>query len=717
MAVDVGTRGRNGAAPILAPPISEADRELLAPWIKRKDLARQDRKRYEQQWAINQFFAAGIQWLSMEQATGRIAEDPNARDKRGRPLDVVDVLSQYNGTVIGKLAQGDMRPELLSLYDNDAQADLYTEQLNAAVGFAWDEETKADRRFLAILRTLVELGTAGVRCRVDRVSGKLLAPEWPHANGQPLLGDGEAQQHMEQMYTAGLPVDLRPLREAKIALEKLSPWNILPPPGIEDADEFPWELIVRPVHIPELKMIYGERAAGVTADKIEDMGMLAYSVQRTTASQAQQPAVVSGLKEHALTYTGYLRPNNEYPDGQTVVFTHDGHLLDQVEQLPYTLTPWGPRSGITYFRWGILEGRFWGRSFMEPGIGPQKVRNKRSSQIDLTIDSGQNKIFVEEGSIDTAKLKGVPNEIVKVKPGAMMPKSDGGIQPGAWMQADLELQDTNIQKALGIYGVGLGENPQAVTTYGQLALLNENESTKFGPIAQDFKLGVCDVVRDMVEAMKQWPADKQVLIAGDENKIRALAFDAKKAIPAAFLVRPASGAALPRSEGAELQKVTDIMNQAVATGIAVGPFAADWMAWFVQSLNEGKAEEIPKVGLGVEQHRKAALENVVMVHTGQVLPVAPEDDAQIHVTEHDEEIVRLQETLAQGDQQADHIIQAIEQHKQLHLEQAQKNAGQGPTPPPMGPGPPGQPPPPSPGAAPSGGLPSSTPGGNALAAA
>lgn len=677
MAIDVASSGRNDAAATVAPPISEADRELLAPWIRRRDGSRADRRRYEHQWSINQFFAAGIQWLSSEQRTGRIVEDPNARDKKGRPLDVVDVLSQYNGTVIGKIAQGDMRPELLSMYENDEQAELYAEQLNAAVGFAWDEETKADRRFMAILRTLVELGTGGVRCRVDRVSGKLIAPEWPHADGQPILDPTEAYAHVAQLQAAGMRADLRPLREAKLALEKLSPWNILPPPGIEDPDEFPWELIVRPVHIPELKMIYGAKAAGVTADRIEEMGMLAYSVQRynLSASGSQQPAVVAGLKDHALTYTGYLKPNHEFSSGQTVVFTHDGHLLDQVEGLPYTQDPWGPRSGITYFRWGILEGRFWGRAFMEPGIGPQKIRNKRSSQIDLTIDSGQNKIFIEEGSIDTSKLKGVPNEIVKVKPGATMPKSDGGIAPGAWMQADVELQDTNIQKALGIYGVGLGENPTAVTTYGQLALLNENEATKFGPIAQDFKLGVCDVVRDMVEAMKQWPADKQVLIAGDENRLRALAFDAKKMIPPAYLVRPASGAALPRSEGAELQKVTDIMNQAVATGAAVQQ-PAEWLAWYVQSLNEGKAEEIPNTGLGVEQRRKAALENVVMVHTGQVLPVAPEDDAQIHVVEHDEEIVRLQEAVAEGDAEAAQRVQAIEQHKQLHLQQAQSNVGQ-----------------------------------------
>jgi hypothetical protein len=682
-----------------APPISPQDHEILRPWLRWRDASRTDRKRYESTWQISQFFAAGIQWLATEQRTGRVLEDPNARDKRGRPLDVVDVLSQYNGTVIGKLSQGDFRPELLSQYDNDEIADMYAEQLNDALAFAWDEECKADKKFLAILRTLVELGTGGVRCRVDRSSGKLIAPEWPHANGQPILDPTEAYAHVAQLQSAGMRADLRPLREAKLALEKLSAWNILPPPGIEDPDDFPYELIVRPVSLSELRMVYGQKAAGVTADRIEEMGGLAYAVQRGAPAQTgtNAPAIVSGLQDHALTYTGYRKPDNEFANGQTVVFTHDGHLLDMVEELPLQQDPWGPRSGITYFRWQILEGRFWGRAFMEPGIGPQKIRNKRSSQIDQTIDSGQNKIFIEEGSIDTSKLKGVPNEIVKVKPGATMPKSDGGIPPGAWMQADIELQDTNIQKALGLYGVGLGDNPTSVTTFGQLQLLNENETVKFGPIADDFKLNVCDVVRDMVESMKQWPADKQILIAGEQNKLRAMAFDAKKAIPAAYLVRPAEGAALLRSQGAELQKVTDIMNQAINTGLAVGPNAADWVDWYDRSIAAGKALPIPSNGRNVEQRRKAALENVVMVHTGQVLPVAPEDDATIHVQEHDEEIARLSEQAALGDPDAAQLIQVLEQHKQLHLMQAQQSAAQSqpgmPGPqamaPPAPPGPPG----------------------------
>jgi hypothetical protein len=661
----------------LAParPRSEADDLTLAPWLKRRTAAREDRKRYESQWQINQFFAAGIQWLARDERTGRVLEDPKARDRNGRPLDVVDVLSQYNGTVLGKLAQGDLRPELLAQYKNDEQADLYAEQLNDAVEFAWEEECKLDRHFLSILRGIIELGTMGTRTRYDRAGGKLLANEVPHQNGKPLLDPAEAQAYVQQQFVQGAPADLRPLREGKIVCEKLSAWNILPPPGIDNPQDFPWELIVRPVHLSELKMVYGPKAVGVTADKVEDLGMLAFTAGRSQNGSGGSPAVASQLTEHALVYTGYLKPNDEYSNGQTVVFTNDGHLLDEAKGLPLQMEPWGPRSGITYYRWQILEGRFWGRAFMEPGIGPQKIRNKRSSQIDLTIDAGQPKVFVEEGSIDTSKIKGTPLEIIKIKPGATLPRPDGGIAPGQWMQADIELQDTNIQKALGLYGAGVGDSPSNVTTYGQLALLTENEVVKFGPIGTEFALGRCDVVRDVIETMNNWPSDKQLLLAGEGNRLRSVAFEAKKAIPAAYLVRPPAGGSLPRSQGAELQKVTDIWTAALAAGVVVAN-PQEWMEWYTESLNAGQAQDIPTLGMGIEQRHKAALENAVMVHTGQVVPVAPFDDHQIHVEEHDEEQIRLSQALAMGDQSVQTALAALEQHKQLHLQQAALSAQQ-----------------------------------------
>lgn len=676
-----------------APPVSESDKAILKPWITRRDDAREDRKPYELQWMKNQMFAAGIQWLKYSPRDHRVLQQ--IKDDSGRILDTADRLREYLDTGIGKLTAGDLRPEQLASWDSDEAAEQYAEQLNDGVDFAWNEEVKADRKLLGLARILVELGTGAIRCRYDRTKGKLVAAQVPHDNGQPLLNDDARFSHMAELYaTPGSKADLRPVREGQIVWELLSAWNLLPPPGVEDPADFPWELIVRPVSLPELKTMYGDKAAGVTADEVEEMGMLAY------ASAPRSDLEGSGtkqrkLKDHALIYTGYLRPNSDFPNGQSVVFSNNGRLLDHDEKLPYNLEPWGARSGITYFRWDVLTGRFLGRALIERGIGTQQIINKRMSQNDETIDRSQSRTYYEEGSI--AKLpRSVPGEYVKIRQGAKIPVSVTGAGPGAWMPQEVEMLDTSLDKAMGFHGVSRGENPPNVGNYSQLALLGENDRVKFDGIGNEFSLGVSDVTRDTIEAMKQWPSTKQLMLAGDEGHLRVAEFNAKEAIPPAFLVRPAARGSLPQGVGAELQKVTDLWNAAVQCG-AIAQKPAEWLEWYKESLDAGQAQDLPTAGDPMMQQRhKAALENIVMIRTGQPVPVAPYDDAAAHVPEHRNEQMQLQQAAGLGDQQAAVGVQAIEQHIQFHLQQAQANAAQNaPQGPPQGPPPQGPPGPPA----------------------
>ena len=677
--------------------LSPEQQKILSDWRTRLNRSRADRRQYEIQWQKNQMYAAGIQWLRYNMRDHRVLEV--IKDDAGRLLDVVDVLSQYNQTAIGKLAAGDFRPELLTAYDNDDVAEQYTEQLNRALEYAWEEELRGDRKLISVLRCLVELGTSGMRCRYDRSQGKLIAQDVPHFDGRPMLPPapgGEEQTYnvdgyqMTRHAIVGSPglqsrVDFRTVREGKIVWEKLSAWNILPPPGVEDPDDFPWELIVRPVALTDLEAIYGDRAQGVGQDRIEDMGLLAYSFNRAWdpgLNQTLTPATVTKLEDHALVYTGYLRPTPDYPHGQTVVFTNDGHLLAADDSLPYNVDPWGPRSGITYFRWQILEGRFWGRSFMEPGMGPQKIRNKRLSQIDETIDRGQAKLIVQKGSLDKAQLKGNPVEILYLEPGAPQPVPFAGVAPGAWMQADIQLQDDNIERALGIKQVSLGNAPSGVSAYSAMAMLSENDAQKLDPIAQEFRLGIADVVRDTIEAMNEWPSDKQLYIAGEQNQLRVEMFDKAKAIPPAFLARPAKGAALPRSQAAEVQKIADLANYAATIGASQAN-PADWLDWYRRSLDAGKVLPLPSVASFDQQHR-AELENSLMAFGAPAPPVTEYDDAQVHIPLHRNSEMQAQTALVaaqgNGDQhgvmQAQQQLQALEQHIQMHLGQAEQNAQQ-----------------------------------------
>lgn len=663
--------------------MSDHERDILRPWLTRKQEARDDRKQYEPQWRKNQAFAAGIQWLEWNPTSGEVRElskDPVTK----RLLDTVDVLGQYNKTAVGKLAAGDFRPELLPLYDKDAGAQDYTEQLNDGLAFAWDEEIKADRRLLATLRCLVELGTCGMRCRYDRTKGKLIHPNWPHLNGRPIPGRAEAIQALQDPAMQG-QISMRPWREGKIVWEKLSPWNLLPPPGIEDPDDFPWHLIVRPVALTDLIATYGDRARGVKEDKIEDIGLRgAQGIGGSSApglNQTSSPSVATKLKGQALTYTGYKTPDADFPEGQTVVFTNDGHLLAADESQPYQLEPWGPRAGLTYFRWDVLEGRFWGRAFMEPGMGPQKIRNKRESQKDQLIDSGLPKIAAEEGSIDLNRFKGDPNSFILVKPGSPLPQlMASGLGAAANLNQDVEAQDMNIERALGLHDSSVGQTPAGVSAYAAMAHLSESDAQKLDPIAQEFRAGIADLVRDTIEAMKAWPSDKQLLIAGEENALRKEAFDAKNTIPPAFLVKPAKGSALPRSQAAEVQKVVDIGNYAALLGLAQRE-PDKWMSWYQESLDAGKAQPIPE-SMAVDQAHRAELENTLMSYGAPAPPVAEFDDATIHIEKVRERQMEVQTALgyavAGGDQQTAQKLglelQQLQLHAEAHLIQAQQNA-------------------------------------------
>jgi hypothetical protein len=292
--------------------------------------------------------------------------------------------------------------------------------------------------------------------------------------------------------------------------------------------------------------------------------------------------------------------------------------------------------------------------------------------MDEIIDRGMPSVYAEEGSIDPDRLTGNPVELRELKPGASKPIIDPGIGPGVHFTNDIELADNDIQKGLGINEIGLGNAPAGVSAYSAMALISENDAKKLDPIMQRIKLSVADVCRDTFEAMRNWPDGKQLLIAGEDDTLQAIVFE-RAMLPSSYYVRPAKGGTLPRSQASEIQKIADLWNAAVVGGVvAQDPVA--WLEWYKQSLDAGKVEELPKTDQAATQQHKAALENIVMTRTHQIVPVAPYDDAQAHIPIHEEQQSELQQAADAGDQDATMAIRVIEAHKQLHLQMAQQNA-------------------------------------------
>lgn len=668
-----------------------------ALWVKRKDAARNHRRRFEKPWMEGQLFAAGKQWAEYNTRTHRVLVPDEKLERKQRTHDV---LMQYVWTVVGALATDDFRPQFLTTRKG-VEADDRADYVNKALAYGWEEEWDGDETARSILLYIVTYGTGAIRCRYDRSRGELLSSQMPYRNGEPILDSDERAKYMDSSFSNGAPVQMGQLREGQVTWEALTPWNLLPQPGIEHPRDFSWEIVVRPVPVEELRAQYP--SATIRPEAIESMDVLG------SQKQSDSGGGTGTLEDHALVYTGYEHPGPRNPEGQTVRFTSASLLGEPVPSLPYPAKGGRPAStGVTYFFYWPVPTRFWGRGFMEPGMGPQRSLNKRETQIDKIIDRGLPYVIVTESTHRKMKIPdGLPLEVVIVPDGTPVPQPEQGIGPGQWMGDDLERLKEAVSDSTGVKQVALGENPPNVGNYSQLALLKDSEATKLGIISQRFNNGMARVSNDSLAAMRNWPSDKKLLIVGPEDELEAMEWDKEK-IPDEFLIRPAQKGAQPRGIGAELAKVTDLWNAAVTSGaILRNPVA--WLDWYARSIEAGKAQPLPDEGEDVQRH-KAALENLVMEQTGQVVPVAPYDNDELHVQEHDAKEEELSQSMLAGDQAAQAAVAAIEQHKQLHMQQAQSKqappgitAGQGTPSPPapqLPPGATGAQPPPAPPAGP-----------------
>jgi len=629
---------------------------LAGVWRARIQHGMRDRKRYEPQWHINQAFAAGKQWLAWAPRERRLVIPPMPD---GRERYTADVLTQYIWTTMGKLMSDDFRPQILFRRE-DIESEEFAEQANRALQFGWDYEWDGDNTLVKGLIKLLTYGTIGMRCRFDPTIGPVIAENVPFKNGKPILDPGEAIQAVASAVENGETLQFKDIR-GRTTWEPLSPFNLIVPPGLDNEDDFPWEIVVRPRTLDSLKMEYGAQAtSGIEEQMISAVDLVGIREQPIADSDLAYQSTGGKLEGHVLVYTCYQRPSEANPQGQVTVLAGE-KVLDVQNQLPYQAPDGEWRSGITYFHFWRVPSRFWSKSLIEPGIGPQRMLNKRRSQMQEIIDRGLPWVAVEEGTLKQPP-QGKPMAIVNIKPGAAKPQQMQGIGPGPWMNEDVESIYMDMEKALGMREISLGSHPQGVSAYAALALIGENDQTKMDPIVQGFKLAVRRLVENTLwDVRRYWPPDKQITIAGNNGILSATTFNASK-LPTFFQVEIAKGESQPRSQGAKIQMIFDLFQQGAATS---QPLPIDWL---YDSLKAGTPMPLPDEPMNIHRH-KAEIENQEMME-GQAMGVAYYDPPEVHVPIHRDQQVQAELT---GNMQA---AQIFEMHIRQHLQVQAMNAAE-----------------------------------------
>lgn len=636
--------------------------------------AREHKKQYEVGWQSNLAFAAGQHWLVESPRGSRTLRHIGDVDPRYRKREIYqgDQITEIRTHVLGELGSDDDRPELLLQRDDRASED-FQDQLNRAVGYGWDYEWDGDAALSETDRYTVDLGTSAIQCYFDNTQGGVLQKDVPHLNGQPLFDAQQAHEAVSaSMLGMGPQVTHKDIPAGKICWRPLSAFNLLPPPGVTHERYFPWEATVRPVPLATIKATYGETAADLRED-----GDISSTLGTATVGSTSADRRKGTLKGHVWLFIYYERPTPQRPQGRVYHFAGNNLRLLRVDDaLPYQAPDGSYRSGISYFHWWRVTGRFWSRSLIEALKDGQRAYDKRRTQINEMIDRGLPYTLVQTGS-QARKRTDLPFELVEIDRAEQAPVHVAGFSGGQWMYDELKQIQDDLERASGVRVASLGENPSNVQNYSQLALLREADQVKRSIIYRDRKLAIAHLVEDSIYDMRTyWGPEKQVALAGDDDAIEAFSFNASK-IPTFFVVKVAKGAAKPRSQAAELQKVKDLLDYSAATG---QPLPIEWAA---ESYERGQVADLPKSPANA-QEEKAQRENHRLL-LGEEVPVAYYDDPTVHIPSHRE---------AQMDAEQTNDLQAwtrIEQHIQEHLNiqhelAAQFQASQVPQPVP-GPGP------------------------------
>jgi hypothetical protein len=652
MAVDVAPAQR-------APESVEQTRET---WRRRIREAEAAQKPFHGIWATNLAFAAGQHWLvwNKSQRKLRSIQDEDGR-YRDRELFTADRITEYRQAQLGELSSEDERPELLVAQAGE-DAERIADLLNRLTRYAWDSEWEAGSALVKARRLCLDLGVSVIRCRWRPDEGRVTGYAVVGRDGQPVT-DPQALEHLRaagQLPDGSLP-SYRPAREGRTRWEVYSAFQLVVPPGVVHEDDFPWEGVRKPVLVDDVYDTYGVRVREDT-DIVNGIGLPA-SVEAASGQDSQ-----GRLRDHAWLYSVFDRPSSRYPQGRSLVFAGGNlDLVDVQEGLPYQLGG-EPHTGLVYLHWWRLADRFWSRAFTEALKDPQRVINRRKTQNVEVFDRGMPKLIVEQGMWpDTT---GAPLEIVELRKGAAPPITMPGLTPNQAMYQDIATLDDDLSHASTLSQLRLGENPENVQTYGQLAILNDNEHGKRATVIAEHNAAKAALVElSYGDIRRYWPEQKQALVVGDDDRIEQVTFR-KSEIPDEFRVQVAKGQPQPRSQGAEIKKIDAILAAAVETG-AVAQDPAGWTAWYKRSLEAGSAQELPRPAPSSQQ-QLAHLENTLMRQGVEVEP-AYYDQLQEHLPVHREE---EDQARAAGDVE---LASRIERHIQQSLaaqQQAQQMAMQ-----------------------------------------
>jgi hypothetical protein len=241
--------------------------------------------------------------------------------------------------------------------------------------------------------------------------------------------------------------------------------------------------------------------------------------------------------EGVVEYDVWVKPCEDFPDGQVIRFAGDGQPIvihSEKESLPGPL-PYHSGDGNPLFtfhhaKYEHVGGRAIGSAMIDPGIQKQDQLNQLDSHMLMIIGRMANPVWLEPKGAEVEKFTGEPGLVVKWNPLVAGGNAKPERIPGEGINGSVftyrQIIKDEAQDLLGTYDILKGQKPAGVEAYAALNLLLERGQAKHASAFKERANMYRGWASDALSIEQEFGPDQRVRAVAGPN--RGWAFDTFK---------------------------------------------------------------------------------------------------------------------------------------------------------------------------------------------
>lgn len=608
--------------------------------------AKSARQRLESDWFLNLSYFAGDQWVFWNQG---MIDRPQLEDWR---ITLTDnrILPIATARVAKKVKNRPIFTCVPFSYDDE---DMNAAEIGEKVlENDWNKLSLTHKLWLVQLWT--EITGAGFwKIYWDSTKGKgqeyvVQGDGQPYRDGKDQLVPRTKIEELGLGEQIGQGLDVKPIGQGNVCVDVLSPFEVLPDPLANTADEAEWFIEEKVRSVEYVKTRYGIDA------KPDAAAVVGIAESRFAGSSiTNDNTEYKGVRVREF----YAKNSSKYQGGASITWINDKKVKDDtLDKSAYVHCPY------VMFTSQPIPGRFWPTSVTTQLRGPQTDLNKVKSQIrENAVRIGNAGVLLSRQA--NVEMQGLPGEQIwydDTLPNSRPEYLVAPSLPGYVLQEVDRIQES-ITEISGIHDVSKAMVPTGVTAASAINLLQEADDTRLGPEIANMEGSLSDAGDIILKLRAKFNSHTDIIqIVGEDGDIDIQEYQ-NTMLKDNTNVEVQAGSTMPRSKAAQQAAMTELLNTSLQYGLQPDP---RMLRKFLRDYGVGSLE---RLFADLEADEMQVVRENRMILQGTAIDINDWDDDDYHIAAHEEKEKTAK--FAKSDDDVKKIMKAhVDAHKERRKE-------------------------------------------------